>query len=99
MPKTPPYQIKPKKRYIRDAESVKFHVDNNDYFGTAATLLGLIRETLSSEIKKAPDKDWAPVEIAFINLEQDLLILQGHYHIKANKKKVQAEPRGKLKTQ
>ncbi|PKM87721.1 hypothetical protein CVU83_02650 [Candidatus Falkowbacteria bacterium HGW-Falkowbacteria-2] len=99
MTKVPPYRIQTGKRFIRDAESVKFHVDNNDYFGTAATLLGLIRETLASEIKKAPDKNWAPVEIAFKNLEQDLLILQGSYHIKANKRKVQAEPRGKLKSQ
>lgn len=99
MPKIPPYQIKPVKHYIRDAKSVKFHVENNDYFGTAATLLGLIRESLSSEIKKTPEKNWAPIERTFKNLEQDLLILQKNYHIKANKKKTQAEPKGKLKSQ
>ncbi len=93
------YQLKPTVKILKDAASVKFHVDNNDFFGTAATLVGLIRQQLSIQIKKAPVKDRALIDKAFKNLEDDLLHLQENYQIKANQKKNQKEAKGKLKSQ
>ena len=93
------YHINSRPRTLRDAESVDFHVNNNDYFGSAATLIRLIRQNLNEEIKKTPRKDWAPIETAFKNLEQDLMILQQDYHIKANIKSAKADDKGKLKSQ
>lgn len=85
------------KLLIRDEESVKFHVASNDYFGTATTLLRLIRQELSRHMKKA--STWAPIEKAFKNLEGDLSILQENYHIKANRKATQAGAKGRLNSQ
>ena len=48
------YQIRPSVKILQDVNSVKFHVENNDYFGTAATLVHLLREQLGTQIKKAP---------------------------------------------
>lgn len=93
------YQLKPTVKILKDAASVKFHVENNDYFGTAATLVALIRQQLSIQIKKAPVKDRDLIDKAFKNLENDLLHLQDNYQIKANQKKNQKEAKGRLKSQ
>ncbi len=93
------YQLKPTVRILKDAASVKFHVENNDYFGTAATLVALIRQQLSVQIKKAPARDRDLIDKAFKNLEHDLLHLQDNYQIKASQKKNQKEAKGRLKSQ
>lgn len=93
------YQIRSATQLLRDAKSVKFHVENDDYFGTAATLLQLIRQNLAEQTKSASREDWTLIEKTFKNLEQDLLLLQKNYHIKANKKTSQTAAKGKLKSQ
>jgi hypothetical protein len=93
------YHIKPSVRIIKDAVSVEFHVDNNDYFGTAATLVHLIHEQLNEQIKKTPTQDKALINKAFKNLEQDLLLLQKDYQIKAKQKANHRLAKGKLKSQ
>ncbi|MDD2681314.1 MAG: hypothetical protein PHE20_04465 [Patescibacteria group bacterium] len=93
------YKIKSSVKVLKDASSVKFHVDNNDYFGTAATLIHLMHEQLAEQIKKAPAKDRALVNKAFKNLEQDLILLQKDYQIKAKQKASHKLAKGRLKSQ
>jgi hypothetical protein len=93
------YHINANIRLLKDITSVKFHVANNDYFGTAATMISLLRGQLAEAIKKAPENDRKLIDTAFKNLESDLLLLQGDYQIRAKKKKTQAAPKGKLKSQ
>lgn len=93
------YNIKPFTKIIKDAASVKFHVDNDDYFGTAATLVRLISEQLSEQIKKAPTHDKALINKAFKNLEKDLILLQKNYQITAKQKANHKLDKGKLKSQ
>lgn len=54
--------------------SLQSHIDNDDYFGTIATILSLIRES----IENIPKKDIVAV---LDNLEKDLMILQKKYKI------------------
>lgn len=93
------YQLHRTARLLKDAASVKFHVDNNDYFGTAATLVRLLQQQWREGIKKAPAAEMALIEQAFKNLENDLLLLQKNYHIKANTRKTKIDPKGKLNNQ
>lgn len=93
------YQLHVTNRLLRDAASVRFHAANDDYFGTAATVIHLIRQRLTADLKTAPGDEGALIEKALKNLEQDLLILQSDYQIKANKKNSQAADKGKLKSQ
>lgn len=84
---------------IKDETSVRFHVDNNDYFGTAATILKLLKKYLDQAIKKTPKEERVLINKTFKNLEKDLIILQNNYQIKANQKKGKTEVIGKLKSQ
>lgn len=93
------YKLKIKTRFVRDASSVKFHVDNNDYFGTAATLVNLLYEQFVEQIKTAPQEEKDLINKTFQNLIKDLLILQQNYHIKANKLKNHKDDKGRLKSQ
>ena len=99
--KTPPkkYQIDPSIQILKDANSVKFHVENNDYFGTAATLVHLLREQLVEQIKKAPADEKKLIHQAFKNLEQDLILLQKNYYIRTKKKANHKTAKGRLKSQ
>jgi hypothetical protein len=90
MPKK--YQITPVAYFIKDEASVKFHVENNDYFGTIAAVLSLVKQ----QIKKDKRLKTATLEKILNNLEKDLLLLQKKYQINPksrNKKKI---PKGKL---
>ena len=53
-------------------KSVKFHIENNDYFGTLATVLSLIKQTL--------EKNQKHIEI-LDSIEKDLMYLQANYKI------------------
>lgn len=56
-------------------KSVKFHIENNDYFGTLASILSLINQTLDS-------KKFKKINIKILSdLEKDLLYLQKKYKI------------------
>lgn len=89
------YQIEPLVYLVKDADSVKWHVKNDDYFGTIATVISLIRQNL----KENNRYDAAVLEKLLTNLETDLVILQNNYQIKARTKNKNKTPKGKLKSQ
>lgn len=92
---TKKYQITPLVWLVRDEASVKFHVTNDDYFGTIATILSLIKQ----QIKKSGAQDAATLNKIFQNLEKDLLYLQKNYQINPRSKKKKITPKGKLISQ
>lgn len=57
-------------------KSVKFHIESGDYFGTLATVLSFIRQTIK-------DNKFKLVNIKTLNnLEKDLIFLQKECKIK-----------------
>ncbi len=70
------YQIKTPTWLVKDQASVEFHVANDDYFGTIATLLGLLKQ----EIYK-PQPNTEKIKTAFENMEKDFMWLQENYKI------------------
>jgi transcription initiation factor IIE alpha subunit len=95
------YQINKSLSYIKDEDSVSFHVEKDDYFGTIATIIGLIGQNIEK------NNNYKPKEVlsALKNLEKDLVYLQKNYYIKLknqsipkikNKNRV---PKGKLNNQ
>ena len=70
------YHIKPVVWLVKDEASVEFHVQNDDYFGTMATLLDLIKQEIykdkgqTEQVKKTLD-----------NMEKDFMWLQKNYKI------------------
>jgi len=92
---TKKYQITPLVWLVRDEASVKFHVASDDYFGTIATILNLIKQ----QIKKGGAPDAAALNRILKNLEKDLLYLQNNYQIKPKSKKKKITPKGKLISQ
>lgn len=93
MPKE--YTITPLVWLVEDEASVKFHVKSNDYFGTIATVLSLLKE----QIKNSNINNTAILEKILNNLELDLMLLQKNYHIKPNIKQRNKIPKGKLNNQ
>lgn len=93
------YKIKSNYKLLRDASSVRFHAENDDYFGTAATTLRLLKDSLSELIAKSPAEDRDLINKTFNNLENDLMILQNNYLIVAKKKASQKSPKGRLNSQ
>jgi hypothetical protein len=75
MPKS--YLITPPLWLVRDEASVRRHVHSDDYFGTIATVLSLLRQ----QIKKDGAKNAALLEKTLNNLENDLVFLQKDYRI------------------
>lgn len=54
------------------------HIEQNDYFGTLATVLNLARQTLEKDMR-GPKKNW---HIKLLqSLEEDLIFLQENYRI------------------
>ena len=82
------YQIKPVAYFVKDEASIKFHVENNDYFGTIAAVLSLVKQ----EIKKGSHANAATLNKIFSTLEKDLMLLQKNYHINPNSKKKKKTP-------
>jgi len=89
------YQINPLVWVVRDEASVKFHVKNNDYFGTIASILSLIKQ----ELKKDGRANATTFTKVLKNLEEELLFLQNNYQINPNSKKRKSTPKGKLISQ
>lgn len=95
------YQITPRLRLIKDEASVRFHVKSEDYFGTIATVLSLLKQ----EIKKDRHLQTAVLVKTLKNLESDLLFLQKNYRIGLKSqsspkiKNSKITPKGKLKSQ
>lgn len=89
------YQIKPVTLIIHDEASVKFHVKNDDYFGTIATILSLIKQ----DYKKPGITNRAQALKTLGQLEKDLLFLQRNYQIKAKTNQKKTTPKGRLQSQ
>jgi hypothetical protein len=89
------YQIKPLVWLVRDEASVKFHVASDDYFGTIATILSLLKQ----QIKKDDPHHTAALEKTWHNLEKDLLFLQKNYQIKLKIRNKNITPKGRLISQ
>ena len=54
------------------------HIEQDDYFGTLATVLNMARQTLEKD-RRGPKKDW---HIKLLqSLEEDLAFLQKNYKI------------------
>lgn len=85
------YQIKPIVWLVKDESSTRFHVDQDDYFGTIATILSLLKQ----RIKKSPTKYSSDFYNTLNNLETDLLWLQKNYQITPRIKKKNKTPKGK----
>lgn len=86
------YQITSLVWQVKDETSVKFHVQSDDYFGTIATILSLIKQ----QTKKDGGLQTAAVKKTLKNLENDLLLLQKNYQIKPRAKNKNKTPKGKL---
>ena len=71
------YQINNNFYLLRDKESVNFHVKKDDYFGTLATIIELLKQDEVLENKKELKK-------ILNQLKKDLLYLQKNFTI--NKK-------------
>lgn len=93
MPKK--YSIKNTLHLVKDEASVKFHVASDDYFGTMATIISLLKQ----EYQKPGERPVKELTTLFNNLEEDLLILQKNYQINARAKNKNKTPKGKLKSQ
>lgn len=94
------YELTPIVHLLHDEASVKFHVESGDYFGTIATVLGLLEQ----QMKKDGCADAAVFKKTLENLKGDLMFLQKNYEIrraqiKPNIKKRKSRPKGKLKSQ
>lgn len=76
---------------VKSVDSVKFHVKNDDYFGTIATILNLLDKEI---IENKGDNNIKTREI-LDNVKKDLMFLQKNYQIKPKTKKKNRRPRGK----
>lgn len=93
MPKI--YKIKPLFLLVRDKASTKFHIQNDDYFGTIATILNLLKE----EIKKNDCRNSAVFKKTLDSIKKDLLFLQKNYQISPKTKNKKVIPKGRLISQ
>jgi hypothetical protein len=84
------YQIKNLVWFVKDEQSTKFHVAADDYFGTIATIISLMKQKLEKNPMECPPdfKD------TFERLEKDLTWLQNNYQIKPRIKKKKSIPKG-----
>lgn len=91
----PSYRIKPLLWLVRDAAGVRFHVQSDDYFGTAATVLSLLRQ----KIQTSGLPETARLVATCRALEDDLLLLQADYQISPRTRKKNIRPKGRLISQ
>ncbi len=89
------YQIKKLVWLVKDEASTRFHVEQDDYFGTIATIISLLKQTL----KENPAKQLPDFIATLNNLERDLVWLQNNYQISPRIKKKNKIPKGKDKSQ
>lgn len=89
------YEIKPLFLLVKDEKSTKFHIKNDDYFGTIATILNLIKH----DIKKNGLANKDVLNMTLDNLNNDLVFLQKNYQISPKIKNKNITPKGKLISQ
>lgn len=71
------YRINPVIWFVKDEETTKFHVHRDDYFGTIATILDLVKQSVDKD--RPANREL--IEKTLENLEKDLLFLQENYKI------------------
>lgn len=60
---------------MKDLDGLKFHIKSNDYFGTLATIISLIRQNIEK-------KEGCELNIETLNkVEKDLMFLHNNYKI------------------
>jgi len=69
------YSISIKNWLVKDEESVKNHIEADDYFGTLATILDLIKQ------ENLLEKDSEKANKVLRRIKKDLLYLQENYKI------------------
>lgn len=89
------YLIKSHLRLVKDEASTKFHIANDDYFGTIAAVLSLIEE----QLKDQDCSKLAAFRKTLRNIKQDLVWLQQNYQISPKRKTSSKTPKGRLKSQ
>ncbi len=89
------YQIKNLVWLVKDEAGTRFHIEQDDYFGTIATIISLLRQ----KIKENPAKLAPDFMTTLNNLEKDLVWLQNNYQINPRTKKKNKIPKGKDKSQ
>lgn len=89
------YKIKSLVWMVKDEKSVRFHVNQDDYFGTIATIISLIKQ----QIKQSPESQNKKFNSTLNNLEKDLIWLQENYQITPRIKNKNKTPKGKEKNQ
>ena len=95
------YKLTPIVHLLHDEASVKFHVESGDYFGTIATVLGLLEQ----QMKKDGCAETAVFKRTLNNLKDDLMFLQKNYEIsrraqiRPNIRNKKSSPKGRLKSQ
>ncbi|MFA6514007.1 MAG: hypothetical protein WCT50_01785 [Patescibacteria group bacterium] len=89
------YQIKNLVWLVKDEASTKFHVAADDYFGTIATIISLMKQ----KIEKNPLITSPDFKDTLERLEKDLVWLQKNYQIKPRTKKKNNIPNGREKSQ
>ena len=80
---------------VKDEASTRFHIANDDYFGTIAAVLSLIEQGMTSR----DQKDTATFQKTLHNIKQDLMWLQQNYQINPKIKRSIKVPKGKLQNQ
>lgn len=85
------YLIKPGVWLLKDEAGTKFHLSQDDYFGTIATILSLWRQN----IEKNPDLINPDFYQTLNEVEKDLIWLQKNYQIKPRIKNKNKIPKGK----
>jgi hypothetical protein len=93
MPKK--YQIKNPIWLVKDAKSTKFHIAADDYFGTIATIISLMKQKITKNPMECPPDFKNHLK----SLEKDLIWLQKNYQIKPRIKKKNTIPKGKENSQ
>jgi len=74
-----------KKAYSREHTNLLFHVSNNDYFGTLATVLSLMEESIYDKSPSSKIREW---ELKTLRQStNDLMYLQENHIIVPKQKK------------
>lgn len=92
---TKKYKIKSSFLCLKDETSVKAHILNDDYFGSIATIVSLIKQ----QIKNQPECQGADFFKHLNELEKDLSWLQENYQINPKTNIKNKIPKGREKNQ
>ena len=79
------YSIKPIFSILKDEKSTKYHLQKDDYFGTIATILSLIEDSVKKE------KNKTLIIKSLKNLQQDLNFIQKNFKVKISPKSNKAK--------